>query len=56
MHLLFELIGLVILCMLFVGLFGLGLAVVGAVGYVETHNPLFILMAVVGVMIIGSLD
>jgi len=56
MHLIFELIGLVFLAAISIALLATILLVIGAVGLFQTHNPLFVLPLLFGVMLASALD
>jgi|LakMenE01Jun11ns_1017448.scaffolds.fasta_scaffold8764261_1 hypothetical protein len=56
MHILFELLGLFVLGIFSIVLVALALLLIGFFGYTETHNPLFAIPFVLGLMFLSALD
>ena len=56
MNILFELLGFVLLAAVSIALVGMGLMIFAAVGYTQTHDPLFAIPFLLGLMFLAALD
>ena len=56
MNILFEILGFVVLAAISIALVGMGLMIFAAVGYTQTHNPLFAIPFLLGFMFLTALD
>jgi hypothetical protein len=56
MHILFEIVGLVFLAAISIALFATMLLVIGAVGLFQTHNPIFVIPLLFGLLLASALD
>jgi hypothetical protein len=56
MHIIFEIIGFIFLAVVSIALLGAVLLVFGVVGLYQTHDPIFLVPTVLGLLFASALD